>query len=37
MGANDVLNAEANEDLIAESVINIAKKSIWFGVKGVFV
>ena len=36
MGTNDVLNAEANADLIAESVIDIAK-SIWFGVKGVFV
>ena len=37
MGANDALNAEANEDLIAESVIDIAKECIWFGVKGVFV
>ena len=36
MGTNDVLNAEANADLIAESVIDIAK-CIWFGVKGVFV
>ena len=37
MGTNDVLDAEANEDLIAESVIDIAKECIWFGVKGVFV
>ena len=37
MGTNDVLNAEANEDLIAESVIDITKECIWFGVKGVFV
>ena len=37
MGTNDVLNAEANEDLIAESAIDIAKECIWFGVKGVFV
>ena len=37
MGTNDVLTAEANEDLIAESVIDIAKECVWFGVKGVFV
>ena len=37
MGTNDVLTAEANEDLITESVIDIAKECIWFGVKGVFV
>ena len=37
MGTNYVLNAEANEDLIAESVIDIAKECISFGVKGVFV
>ena len=36
MGTNEVLNAEANEDLIAESVIDIAKECVWFGVKGVF-
>ena len=37
MGTNDVLNTEANEDLIAKSVTDIAKECIWFGVKGVFV
>ena len=37
MGTNDVFDTEANEDLIAKSVIDIAKECIWFGVKGVFV
>ena len=37
MQTNDVLDAEATEDLIAESVIDIAKECIWFGVKGAFV
>ena len=37
MGTNDVLNTEANEDLIAKSVIDIAKECISFGVKGVFI
>ena len=37
MGTNYVLNSEANEDLIAESVIDITKECISFGVKGVFI
>ena len=37
MGTNDILNAEADKDLIAESVIDIAKECARFGVKDVFV
>ena len=37
MGTNDILNAEAHKDLIVESVIDIAKESVWLGVKDVFV
>ena len=37
MGTNCVLNAEADEDLIAESVIHIAKECVRFDVKDVFV
>ena len=37
MGTTDILNAEADKDLIAESVIDIAKKCVRFGVKDVFV
>ena len=37
MGANDILNAEGNKDLIVESVIDIAKECVWLGVKDVFV
>ena len=37
MGTNNVLNTEADEDLIATSVTDIAKECIWFGVKDVFV
>ena len=33
---NDILNAEANKDLIAESVIDIAEECVRFGVKDVF-
>ena len=29
MGTNDVFDTEANEDLIAKSVIDIAKECIW--------
>ena len=37
MGTNDILNAEADKDLIAESVIDIAKECARFGVKDAFV
>ena len=37
MGTNCVLNAEADDDLIAESVIDIAKECVRFGVKDVFI
>ena len=37
MGTNNVLNTEADEDLIATSVTDIAKEYIWFGAKDVFV
>ena len=37
MGANDILNAEADKDLIAESVLDIAKEFVRFCVKDVFV
>ena len=37
MGINDIFNAEVDKDLIAESVIDIAKECARFGVKDVFV
>ena len=37
MGRNDILNAEGDKDLIAESVIDIAKECVRLGVKDVFV
>ena len=37
MGTNDILNAEGDKDLIAESVIDIAKECVQLGVKDVFV
>ena len=35
MGINDVLSTEADKELIAESVTDIAKKCVCFGVKDV--
>ena len=37
MGINDVLSTEADKELIAESVTDIAKKCVCFGVKDVSV
>ena len=37
MGKNDILNAEADKDLIAASVIDIPKECVRFVVKDVFV
>ena len=37
MGTIDILNAEGDKDLIAESVIDIAKECVQLGVKDVFV
>ena len=37
MGTNDIINTEADKDLIAESVMDIAKECVWFGTKDVFV
>ena len=37
MGKNDILNAEDDKDLIVESVIDITKECVLFGVKDVFV
>ena len=37
MGTNGILNAEGDKDLIAESVIEIAKECVRLGVKDVFV
>ena len=37
IGTNDILNAEVDKDLIAESVIDTAKECVWFSVKDVFV
>ena len=37
MGRTDILNAEDDKDLISETVIDIAKKCVRFGVKEVFV
>ena len=31
MGTNDILNAEGDKDLIAESVLDIAKECVQFG------
>ena len=36
MGTNDILNIEADKDLMAKSVIDIAKELVRFGVKDVF-
>ena len=35
MRTNDILNAEADKDLIAESVTDIAKECVRFGVKDI--
>ena len=37
MGINDVLSTEADKELVAESVTDIAKKCVCFGVKDVSV
>ena len=37
MGTIDILNAEGDKDLIAESVIDIAKECVRLSVKYVFV
>ena len=37
VGTNDIFNAEGDKDLIAESVIDIAKECFQLGVKDVFV
>ena len=37
MGTNDILNAGGDKDLIAGSVIDIAKECVQLGVKDVFV
>ena len=37
MGTNDILNADADKDLIAESVLEIAKECVCVGVKDLFV
>ena len=37
MGTNEILNAEVDKDLIAESVIDTAKEYVRFGVKDVIV
>ena len=37
MGTNDILNTEGDKGLIAESVIDIAKEYVRFGVTDVFV
>ena len=37
MGTNDILNTEADKDLIAESVTDIAKECVRLGVRDVFI
>ena len=37
MGTNDITNTETDKDLIAESVMDIAKECVRFGAKDVFV
>ena len=35
MGMNDILNTEADKDIIAKSVMDFAKECVWFGIKDV--
>ena len=37
MGTNDIINSEVNKDLEADSIINIARECVAFGVKSVFI
>ena len=37
LGKNDILNTETDKDLIARSIIDIAKECVRFGVKDVFI
>ena len=37
MGTNDIMNSEVNKDFVADSIINIAKECVDFGVKSVFI
>ena len=36
-GTNNILNTKADKDIVAKSVMNIAKECVWFGMKDVFV
>ena len=37
MGTNDIINSEVNKNLVADSIINIARECVAFGVKSVFI
>ena len=37
MGTNDIINSEVNKDLVVDSIINIARECVAFGVKSVFI
>ena len=37
MGTNDIINSEVNKDLVADSIINVARECVAFGVKSVFI
>ena len=37
MATNDIINSEVNKDLVADSIINIARERVAFGVKSVFI
>ena len=37
MGTNDIINSEVNKNLVVDSIINIARECVAFGVKSVFI
>ena len=36
MGINDIINSEAGKDLVSDSITNIARECVAFGVKKVY-
>ena len=36
METNDIINLEVHKDLVADSIINIARECVAFGVKSLF-
>ena len=37
MGTDDIINLEVNKDPVADSIINIARECVAFGVKKAFI